>query len=133
MNAIRIFLLFGISGVIGYFVDIAVLYALKDRYGLYNARAASFFCAVFVTWVINRNITFRARRSRFNASAEFIRYITLMLGGGAVNYVVFLLLVKKFLIIMKYPFIGVAIGSLSGMVINLLTSRWLIYRYAPES
>lgn len=132
MKSIRIVLLFGIAGVIGFLVDTAVLYLLKDRFGLYLARALSFVCAAFATWVVNRNLTFRGRHSGLSARTEFTRYLVLMLGGGFVNYGVYVALVSQSLFVMEHPVIGVAAGSLAGMAINLVSSRWLIYRFASK-
>lgn len=131
-KAFRIFFLFGLSGVIGFLVDTAVLHMLKDVFGVYYGRILSFFCAVFVTWLINRNATFRDRQSGLSKPNEFSRYVALMLGGGLVNYIVYAILVNRVEIVKDYLVIGVAAGSLAGMTVNLISSRFLLYRNFSE-
>ena len=129
-NSIRLIFLFGVSGVIGFIVDSAVLYLLKSSLGLYYARGVSFFCAAFATWLVNRTITFKDRESGLSKRREFSRYLVLMLGGGLVNYLVYAVLVGRLAIVGDHPILGVAAGSLAGMFINLATSRFLIFRFS---
>lgn len=133
MRAFRTVLLFAISGCVGFLVDAVVLYLLMDVVGLYWGRAFSFFCAAFSTWLMNRNWAFRGRKSGLSKSREVSRYICLMLGGGIVNYLVYVVLVGKFAFVRDLPVIGVAVGSLVGMLFNIATSRFLIYRFADTT
>lgn len=119
---------FGISGVIGLLVDIAVLYAIKGLLGAYLARLVSFFAAVVATWLVNRSVTFRQRPSGLSLPSEFARYFVLMIGGGLVNYIVFALLVYHFSIVNAHPFLGVVAGSVVGMGFNFLSSRKMVFR-----
>jgi putative flippase GtrA len=50
----------------------------------YSGRVLSFLSAVWLTWRLNRRYTFAASGS--SAWREWWRYLTVMLGGGAVNY-----------------------------------------------
>ena len=132
MKSIRVIVLFAISGAIGFAVDSVILYLLKGSLGLYYARGVSFFCAVFATWLVNRKITFKGRKSGLSKRQEFSRYLALMLGGGLVNYLVYAALIGRFAIARNWPVIGVAAGSLAGMGINLISSRFLIYRFSAR-
>lgn len=123
------FFWFGVSGAVGFVVDVTVLYLLKGSLGLYGARLVSFLCAVFLTWLFNRAITFRNRKSGHSVVKEFCIYLTLMLIGGFVNYALYALLISKYSIIAIYPFYGVAAGSIAGMIINLCTSRFILFRF----
>ena len=114
---------FGISGVIGLLVDIAVLYAIKGVLGPYLARLVSFFAAVVATWLVNRSVTFRQRPSGMSLISEFASYFVLMIGGGLVNYAVFAFLLFQFAVVQEQPVWGVAAGSLAGMGFNFLSSR----------
>lgn len=129
MKTFRIIILFGFSGLVGFLVDAAVLYLLKDICGVYYGRICSFFCAVLCTWLINRHATFRDRRSGLSKVNELSRYAALMLGGGLVNYSIYALLVSQFDVLRDYLFIAVAAGSLAGMAVNLISSRFLLYRF----
>lgn len=123
---------FGVSGVVGFVVDVAVLYAVKGLFGPYLARLASFFAAVLATWLVNRSVTFKARPSGMSLFGEFARYFTLMIGGGLVNYGVFALLVFQYAFVKEQPVWGVAGGSLVGMAFNYLSSRKMVFRQASS-
>lgn len=129
MKTAREFMLFGIAGVFGFVVDTAVLYLLKDAMGPFYARGVSFLAAVFATWSINRMFAFRERKSTLQKKHEFIVYLVLMLAGGAVNYGVYSWLVVSYALVRQYLIIGVAMGSIAGMIINFVMSRFLLYRY----
>jgi putative flippase GtrA len=120
---------FGVSGILGFVVDAAVLYALKGFFGLYAARLVSFFFAVNVTWLFNRFVTFRTRKSNQPATMELLIYFCLMLIGGVVNYSVYAVLVYKNALVSMYPVFGVAAGSLAGMSVNFLLSRFVLFKF----
>ena len=84
----REFVLFAGVGSLAFFVDAGLLLALKPWLGVYGGRLASFGGAVFFTWLLNRWLTFRQRRSGAAWPLEFLRYCIAMAGGGAVNYAV---------------------------------------------
>ena len=122
-------LFFGISGTLGFIVDTGILYALKGILGLYIARVISFLFAMTCTWLFNRSIKFRAQRSGHSKKKEFGIYFVLMLLGGFFNYSTYAWLVSQSVEVSSNPVLGVAAGSLVGMVVNLLTSRFLLYRF----
>lgn len=130
MSFLRRLLLFGVVGVAGFVVDTAVLYALRGFAGLYAGRVFSFLAAAFTTWVLNRSLTFRDRRSGTSRRSEFAIYLVLMLGGGGVNYGVYAAMISRYEFVGAHPVIGVAVGSLAGMLVNLLSSRFLLFRFA---
>lgn len=117
------FFLFGFVGIVGFLVDTGVLYLIKDLCGLYLARIFSFIAAVFTTWVLNRLITFKQDGSGLTRLNEFFAYFFLMLFGGMVNYLTFALLVAKFEFVIRYPIVGVAAGSIAGLIVNFLTAN----------
>jgi len=125
---IRQVFLFAVAGVLGLIVDIAVLYALRDLIGPFYGRAVSFVAAVMATWLVNRSFTFRGRHSGMSWRREFTAYLTLMLAGGVVNYAAYSALVLGFDVVRQHLFLGVAAGSLAGMAVNFMTSRYLLFR-----
>lgn len=129
MRFIRDSILFGCVGAIGFLVDVAVLYSLAGLIGLFYGRAVSFLAAVIATWLLNRRWTFKHRRSGLASSREFSVYLALMLVGGAVNYAVYAGLVVSYQLVLQHPVIGVAAGSLAGMLINFLASRFILFRH----
>lgn len=124
----REMLRFAIAGVIGLVVDACVLYGmLALGAGYFIGRAASFAAAVWSTWQFNRRFTF-VQGSNKSAWAEWWHYLLAMVGGGVVNYAVYsavvLVLPKSALL----PLIGVALGSLAGMVVNFVSAKLWVFR-----
>ena len=105
------------------------LYSLAGLIGLFYGRVVSFLAAVLATWLLNRRWTFRHCPSGLASSREFAVYLVLMLVGGAVNYAVYVGLVVSYQLVLQHPVIGVAAGSLAGMLINFLASRFILFRY----
>ena len=124
------FVRFGVAGVAGLLVDLAVLYLLAPWLGWYLARAASFLAAATFTWWFNRTFTFRAApgsQARLSIGREYIAYISSMLGGAAINYTVYVLTLHW----MSGPFaptLGVALGSCVGLLSNFTAARMLLSR-----
>jgi putative flippase GtrA len=114
--------LFAIAGGLALLLDVAVLYLVKPWLGLYAARVLSFLAAATFTWMFNRHITFDGPRMG-SVGSEYLRYLSSMLLGGAVNYAVYAGSVQAFESIAVQPAWGVALGSLAGMVLNFLSAR----------
>jgi putative flippase GtrA len=119
---------FGVGGVVGFLVDSGVLYALMAvGLGPYAARVPSFLCAATATWLINRYWTFADRRS-LRRGSEWGRYVVAMIAGGVLNYAVYAVLVGHSEVVRTWPVLGVAAGSLAGMVLNFLSSWFLVFK-----
>lgn len=129
MSFLRVYLRFGVVGVGGFLVDAAVLYVMSGYIGLFYGRAVSFLSAVFVTWILNRRWTFCNHRSGMENKREFSLYLLLMLFGGAVNYGVYVWLVIAYPLVFQHPILGVAVGSLAGMIVNFSTSHFILFRH----
>ena len=128
MNFLLQFFWFSVSGVLALLVDMTVLYLLKSSLGLYIARVFSFLCAVLTTWLFNRTITFRKYQSGYPLKKEFGMYLGLMIIGGVFNYGVYALLITQYAFIATYPALGVAAGSIAGMLVNLCTAKFVLFR-----
>ncbi|MGO3125621.1 MAG: GtrA family protein [Advenella sp.] len=119
---------FGFAGTAGFLVDTVILYLLKEQLGSYWARAISFLCAVFVTWLLNRNTTFRDNARDTGALSEFLHYAGIMMAGGVVNYAAYAISISLIPSVYAEPIFGVMIGSLAGMGVNFLQLRLILYR-----
>jgi putative flippase GtrA len=128
----REIVLFGLIGAIAFAVDVGVLYLLKSSLGVYWGRAVSFVCAVFVTWLLNRNITFKVRSSGLSLFTEFARYFFVMLGGGSVNYLVYAVLVTVSVSVAAQPVWGVAAGSCAGLLFNFTLARCFVFKISSS-
>jgi putative flippase GtrA len=118
---------FAIAGVAGLVVDVVVLYlAMALGSGFYLGRVASFLAAVWTTWRINRRYTFHPAGD--GVWREWWRYLSAMLGGGAVNY----LASSAAVVLLPHwrftPALAVAIGSLAGMSLNFVSAKLLVFR-----
>ena len=123
----REFLSFAVVGAIGFVVDVAVLYLAAPLLGWYGARVVSFLAAATATWALNRRYTFNARSANASVLHEYLGYLVTMLGGAAVNYGAYVLVLHWF----SGPWVpvaGVALGSCAGLVVNFLSARYLVFR-----
>ena len=119
--------LFAIVGTIGFAVDTFFLYLCKEAFGLYIARLISFFMAVIVTWLLNRQLTFKKEAAKENKGKEFFSYFAFMLIGGVLNYMAYSVSIHFSPFISSYPVIAVAIGSICGLLVNFTTSLLFIF------
>lgn len=119
---------FGVAGIAGLVVDMAVLYAaMAVGLGPFAGRAISFLCAVWATFTLNRRFTFRPDASA-DIWAEWWRYLGAMLLGGVVNYGVYtavMLLLPRTPVL---PFLAVAAGSIGGMGVNFVSAKFFVFR-----
>jgi putative flippase GtrA len=119
---------FAFSGVLGCITDVTLLYlALQLGANFYSGRVLSFLAAVWLTWRLNRRYTFAASGS--SPWQEWWRYLTVMLGGGAVNYAVSSALVYTLPAHFWLPALAVAVGSLAGMTVNFLAARYFVFTH----
>lgn len=119
---------FALAGVAGLAVDVAVLYlALALGAGYYPGRVISFLAAVWCTWQINRRATF-ANGLAGSAWRQWWRYLGAMLGGGALNYFVYSLVIAFGPPHPLLALAGVCAGSLAGMAVNFAGARLLVFR-----
>jgi len=124
------FLQFGVVGTLGFMVDTAVLYAgLAMGLGLYGGRAMSYLVAASTTWALNRAWTFRTAE-RAPAARQWAVFVLVNLLGFACNYGTYAVLVASLPFVAAHPVLGVAAGSLAGMVGNFVLSRRYVFKAA---
>jgi putative flippase GtrA len=126
---VRQLITFGLIGACAFLVDASVL-MLSVRFGgadLYLGRVVSFLCAATFTWWLNRTITFRGLNAG-SIPAQWLRYLSVNAVGGLVNFGCYALLVANIPSMTAYPVIAVGAGSLSGLAINFILSRELVFR-----
>ena len=127
----RQLLRFGVVGVLGLLVDVAVLYlGLWLGLGYYAGRVLSFLCAVWVTWRCNRRYTFARDHGAGAHSAwrEWWHYLTAMAVGGGVNFAAYS---GALLVLPPSPWLGaaaVAVGSLAGMSVNFISAKFFVFK-----
>ncbi|MGH7029706.1 MAG: GtrA family protein [Stellaceae bacterium] len=118
---------FAAVGVVGFLVNVASVYTLENRVGLYAAGAAAFVAAASVTWLANRSWTFRDR-ARVAASRQWVIYLGVSLIGFAFYYATYAALVALVPLCRLFPVLPVASGSLAGLLANFTLSRSVVFR-----
>lgn len=122
---------FAIAGGAGFVADAGILYlAVLSGIGPYIGRFLSFFCAVYVTWQINRRITFANAAPR-GTLPEFSRYFLAMAFGGLVNFGAYALTLHLVPATPWTPLLGVAVGSGVALFINFTSSKLWVFRQKP--
>ena len=131
MKGWRQFRMFALVGVAGFVVDVTALYSAALVLNWYAARLVSFFLAASVTWYLNRISTFRQGRPLQQSPnawrTEFGRYVIMVSAGALLNYAIYAGIVhwsNHF----AAPFLGVASGSLGGMMLNFVNVRRWVFR-----
>ncbi len=119
---------FAVAGGIAFVVDAGVLTLGTAILGLMPeiARIPSFLCAVLTTWMLNRTLTFRTTRPP--RIAEFLSYLSAMALGLAINYAVFVAVIRASDLATAWPVLALVPATLAGMVVNFLTSRRILDR-----
>jgi len=127
--AARQFVAFSAVGTIGFMVDATTLYVVMSQLGagLYGGRVISYLAAATSTWALNRRYTFRPQRST-NRLGEWGRFLAANAVGGLVNYTTYAVLVTIYASVAAQPVIGVAAGSVAGLVVNFTASRYVVFR-----
>ena len=121
-------------GASGFLIDAAVLFLLirGAGFGPLSARLVSFSIAVFWTWLMNRLWTFAEQRSRWPLP-EFVRYATIQLLGGALNFTLYAIVALLLSDAVWGPGCGIVIGSAAGLLLNYLGARFIAFRVNPPS
>jgi putative flippase GtrA len=94
--------------------------------GPYLGRVISYLCAATATWFLNRHFTFADSRGE-RLLGEWLRFAAFNASGGLVNYGVYALCLHLLGQAQPIPLLGVAAGSLSGLVVNYTASRHLVF------
>ena len=122
------FIRFGLVGTVGFLVDSGVLTILikfTER-GPFLSRIISYMFSATVTWYLNRNITFKSYKQG-SLRGEWIKYIFANLFGALLNYGVYAVMIIRVPLVNAYPIIGVAAGSIAGMMVNFTMSRVYVF------
>ena len=129
MKISRQFLSFCVVGTVGFVVDVVILYALAPWLGWYVGRLVSFLGAATATWYLNRLFTFShlAETAQFTAWQQYWRYILAMLVGACVNYLAYTFTLH-FSNSSWAPTLGVALGSVAGLLVNFVSARNVAFR-----
>lgn len=123
----RQFALFCISGVLAFVVDAGLTQAWVSFAGLdpWSGRALSFPVAVTCTWLFNRRFTF-VSASPSPLFSQWMVYVGTQLAGASINLGTYALLALLPLVA-RWPVLGVAAGSLAGLVANYFGAKHVAF------
>lgn len=135
MNTKYQFIFFAINGILGLIVDLLILFLASMYFNFYVSRFISFFSAVIVTWILNRNLTFK-QKSHLNIESsdryielfyEFKRYFLAVLMGGVINLSLYSYYIYfNFDSLDKY--VATILGSFSGLVSNFIFVKYIVFK-----
>ena len=121
------FIRFSGVGTVGFIVDSSVLYLMVyiAGFNLFAGRIISYLFAASTTWFLNRHFTFTdfkcSQRTR-----QWFKFVLVNTAGGIINYAVYAGAIVISTTVTNHPIIGVAIGSLAGLIVNYTASRLLV-------
>ena len=119
---------FGVVGVAGFVVDAGVLTAgMAIGLGPWSGRVLSYLAGATTTFSLNRAWTFRAA-ARGPALRQWALFLVVNLVGFACNYGTYAALMTAVPLVTAHPVLGVAAGSLAGLVGNFVLSRRFVFR-----
>ena len=124
----KTFIVFSAAGVIGLITEISCVAFFFRFFELsaLTSKALAFPIAVFVTWIINRNLTFNEYK-KSNFVTEFIKYLNVTLIGAMVNNSVYILIVNLFDTTLVTALLAVAAGSAAGLTTNFFGARRYVF------
>jgi putative flippase GtrA len=127
------FVKFAGVGVVGFFVDAAILQIQLSFLGIspYVARLVSYLAAASVTWWLNRKTSF-PEASTGRPVLQWGRFVAANAIGGSVNYSVSVALIASVPLTAQHPVLAVAAGSISGLVINFFLSKRYVFRISTR-
>lgn len=124
---------FALAGAFGFVVEFIVVGLLAGNgWPPLFARAVSFPLASLLTWLINRQLTFRDVRALDMSGAvrEYSRYFSGQLAGALTNVLVYTLLV------LTLPAVGaltaLSAGAAFGLIVNFYLAQTWIFRGGGE-
>lgn len=135
-NAIRrsgltlVQLKFLLVGGVSFLIDLSLFIYLSQQllWPLLTARLAAFSVALTLTWLGNRLFTF-SHRNKVPKGQQFAMAIILACCAASVNLTVFYLLSELITPTGFTATFYLALGVLSGLVVNWLGSNYLVFRH----
>lgn len=121
------FLRFATVGTLGFLWDTGTVYLLRPHVNLYVAGTCGFVVAATFNWFINRIWTFREIQHA-PMHIQWGKFLAANAVGFVANRGTFFLLVAFWPLVVEHPVIGIAAGSMAGLVFNYFLSKTLVFR-----
>ena len=123
------FVRFGVVGSLGFLIDTALTLGLIRglEWTPPLARVPAFLLASLATYALNRTWTFRSGKS-VGFVAGWLRYVVSTVGSSMLNYLVYFQIVSLFGNSTWQIAVGIALGSLLGLLLNFTVSNKVVFR-----
>ena len=111
-------------------LDTGTLSLMTRRYGLdpFTARLLSEFAfGMTATFFLNRNLTFRDRKSP-SILTEYLRFAGSCAIGNTLNYLTHAGLVEYVDLVRRIPELGIFAGTAIGLVFNFTGAKYFVFR-----
>ncbi|RTR40622.1 GtrA family protein [Shewanella canadensis] len=121
---------FLLVGGVSFLIDLSLFLYLSQQllWPLLTARLAAFSVALTLTWLGNRLFTF-SHRKKVHKGQQFAMAVILACSAASVNLTVFYLLSELLTPTGVTATIYLALGVLSGLIVNWLGSNYLVFRH----
>jgi putative flippase GtrA len=125
------FVRFAATGALGFLVDVAILYPVAWLgAGWVLGRLCSWLGAASFTWIANRRFTFAMATPP--TVREWLGFLAANSVGGAVNYATYVAAIVALPVVAAHPVMGVALGSIAGLVVNFTLSARIVFADRPS-
>jgi len=126
----REFIFFIFVGGTGFVCDLIILQSLLYFVEMdsIKARLISFSIAITVTWILNRNITFKSTKGT-NKATEWIKYAIANGLGGGINLLIYILLVSSEINYFSSPLIALSIASAVALIFNFFSNKIFVFNH----
>jgi putative flippase GtrA len=119
---------FFLSGSVAFLVDAGILSLLVDFAKLdpFSARIIAIFCALVVSWLMHRRITFNVRAAP--TFSEFLRFAAVSWSAAALNYALYsaILLMR----LTTLPLLALVLSSLTAAILSYIGFRLGVFRHS---
>ena len=115
-------------GAAAFVVDAGIAQSLVSwaKWNPYVASGLSYLAAASVAWWLNRHFTFGASEAPMHR--EWATYLIVNASGGVVNVVTRYALMGALDTVRAWPWVGVAVGSVAGLIVNFAANKWYVFR-----
>ena len=119
---------FALIGGIGFTIEAVIITAGIEAGGVdpVASRFVSFPIAVFVTWWLNRRLTFESKNS---ALKESLSYFIVQVFGAISNLAIYITLVSKYILLKQYPLVALVCGAIVGLLLNYILSVKMVFAH----
>ncbi|MCX7120290.1 MAG: GtrA family protein [Gammaproteobacteria bacterium] len=120
------FCFFALAGGCGFIIDFGVFYLLHLKLNFDISRVISILCAMTVTWIFNRTLTFKVEKKATHV--EWIKYMLVNGTGATINFSIFMLLTRSHPALKQYFIVPFIIATSISMWFNFALAKFYIFK-----